>query len=123
MESLKEEKDKRNKMFVRLNDFAENDPAVLEHMVREMGEAVEAVNGWTDNIFSIQGWMEKKFPSVDQVKMTIFSQVSPCSLAFPRIWNMTTRLQLLQDYNIQVTIHLLFVDAFSKLQGTIHNTA
>ena len=66
-ERLKEEKDKRDKMLVRLKDFAENDPAVLEQMVRETGEAVEAVNRWTDNIFSIQGWIKKKFPSVDQV--------------------------------------------------------
>jgi len=66
MERLKEEKDKRDKMLVRLKDFAENDPAVLEQMVRETGEAVEAVNRWTDNIFSIQGWIKKKFPSVDQ---------------------------------------------------------
>ena len=68
MERLKEEKDKRDKMLVRLKDFAENDPAVLEQMVRETGEAVEAVNRWTDNIFSIQGWIKKKFPSVDQVE-------------------------------------------------------
>ena len=64
MERLKEAKDKRDKMLIRLKDFAENDPAVLEQIDREMREAVKAVNGWTDNIFSIQG----KFPSVDQVK-------------------------------------------------------
>eukprot|EP00091_Calanus_sinicus_P019189 TRINITY_DN4708_c0_g1_i1.p1 TRINITY_DN4708_c0_g1~~TRINITY_DN4708_c0_g1_i1.p1 ORF type:complete len:169 (-),score=79.02 TRINITY_DN4708_c0_g1_i1:153-659(-) len=70
MERLKEEKDKRDKMLVRLKDFAENDPIVLEQMVRETGEAVEAVNRWTDNIFSIQGWIKKKFPSVDQASFS-----------------------------------------------------
>jgi len=70
LERLEEEKDKRDKMLVRLKDFAENDPAVLEQMVKETGEAVEAVNRWTDNIFSIQGWIKKKFPSVDQAALS-----------------------------------------------------
>eukprot|EP00092_Neocalanus_flemingeri_P015178 GFUD01016395.1.p1 GENE.GFUD01016395.1~~GFUD01016395.1.p1 ORF type:complete len:208 (+),score=89.18 GFUD01016395.1:68-691(+) len=70
LERLKEEKEKRDKMLVRLKDFADNDPAVLEQMVRETGQAVEAVNRWTDNIFSIQGWIKKKFPSVDQASFS-----------------------------------------------------
>ena len=81
---LQQEKDKRQKMTSRLKDFAENDPAVLEQLVAETGQAVEAANRWTDlpyvtlastddvirwtdNIFSIQEWVKKKFPSVDQV--------------------------------------------------------
>ena len=74
LERLEEEKEKRDKMLVRLKDFAENDPAVLEQMVKETGEAVEAVNRWTDNIFSIQGWIKKKFPSVDQVDCRMFKR-------------------------------------------------
>jgi len=70
LEKLQGEKEKRDKMLVRLKDFAENDPAVLEQMVKETGEAVEAVNRWTDNIFSIQGWIKKKFPSVDQAALS-----------------------------------------------------
>ena len=66
---LQEEKDKRQKMTARLKDFAENDPALLEQLVAETGQAVEAANRWTDNIFSIQEWVKKKFPSVDQVSM------------------------------------------------------
>mgnify|MGYP002629864929 CR=1 FL=1 len=64
---LQQEKDKRQKMTARLKDFAENDPAVLEQLVAETGQAVEAANRCTDNIFSIQEWVKKKFPSVDQV--------------------------------------------------------
>ena len=60
-------KDKRQTMQARLKDFADNDPVVLEQMVKETKEAVEAVNRWTDNIFSIQGWIKKKFPGIDQV--------------------------------------------------------
>ena len=51
----------------RLKDFADNDPAVLEAMAAESRQAVEAANRWTDNIFSIQSWIRKKFPSVEQV--------------------------------------------------------
>ena len=76
LEKLEGEKEKRDKMLVRLKDFAENDPAVLEQMVKETGEAVEAVNRWTDNIFSIQGWIKKKFPSVDQVDVFNFTEFS-----------------------------------------------
>ena len=98
IERLKEEKDKRDKMLVRLKDFAENDPAVLEQMVRETGEAV---NRWTDNIFFIQGWIKKKFPSVDQVKLLqgkdkivkllIFRKLFLSSLAFLRIWTIWSK--------------------------------
>ena len=76
LEKLEGEKEKRDKMLVRLKDFAENDPAVLEQMVKETGEAVEAVNRWTDNIFSIQGWIKKKFPSVDQVDVFNLTEFS-----------------------------------------------
>ena len=76
LEKLQGEKEKRDKMLVRLKDFAENDPAVLEQMVKETGEAVEAVNRWTDNIFSIQGWIKKKFPSVDQVDVFNLTEFS-----------------------------------------------
>ena len=40
LERLEEEKEKRDKMLVRLRDFADNEPAVLEHVVRETGEAI-----------------------------------------------------------------------------------
>ena len=44
-----------------VKDFADNDPAVLEQLVRETGEGVEAVNRWTDNIINTRDWVAKKF--------------------------------------------------------------
>ena len=57
----------KQRMEARLKDLADNDPAVVEQLVRETKEAVEATNRWTDNVFAIQEWVKKKFPSVDQV--------------------------------------------------------
>ena len=65
---LKTEEEERDQQETRLKDFADNDPAVLEAMAAESSQAIEAANRWTDNIFSIQSWIKKKFPSVEQVR-------------------------------------------------------
>jgi len=41
----------------------------LEEKAKEASVALDAANRWTDNIFSIQSWIKKKFPSIDQSKM------------------------------------------------------
>ena len=64
---LETEKQENKRLEGRIKEYAENDPAVLEAMARESTQAVEAANRWTDNIFSIQSWIRKKFPSVEQV--------------------------------------------------------
>ena len=65
LRSLEEEKRAELQLSSRLQEFSENDPAVLEEMAREAGTALEAANRWTDNVFSIQSWIKKKFPAVD----------------------------------------------------------
>ena len=65
--ALETQKQENNRLQCRLQEFAENDPEVLEAMAREATQAVEAANRWTDNIYSIQSWIRKKFPSVEQV--------------------------------------------------------
>ena len=65
--ALETEKQENKRLEGRLKEFAENDPAVLEAMAKEATQAVEAANRWTDNIYSIQSWIRKKFPSVEQV--------------------------------------------------------
>ena len=65
--ALETEKQENNRLQCRLQEFAENDPEVLEAMAKEATQAVEAANRWTDNIYSIQSWIRKKFPSVEQV--------------------------------------------------------
>jgi len=63
---LRSEEQERSQLEARLKEFADNDPAVLEALAQEAGQAVEAANRWTDNIFSIQSWIRKKFPSIEQ---------------------------------------------------------
>ena len=63
--SLEDEKKAELQLSSRLQEFSENDPAVLEEMAREASTALEAANRWTDNVFSIQSWIKKKFPAVD----------------------------------------------------------
>ena len=65
--ALETQKQENNRLQCRLQEFAENDPEVLEAMAKEATQAVEAANRWTDNIYSIQSWIRKKFPSVEQV--------------------------------------------------------
>jgi len=67
---LEEQIRNKEKMQNRLKDFADNDPVVLEQMVTETKQALEAANRWTDNLFSIQEWVKKKFPSVDQTEFS-----------------------------------------------------
>jgi len=64
--NLEKALEEKQKLEARLKDFADNDPAVMEQMVKETRDALEATNRWTDNIFSIQEWVKRKFPSVDQ---------------------------------------------------------
>merc|ERR1712240_165385 len=58
--------EEKQQLEARLREFADNDPAVIERLVQETKDALEATNRWTDNIFSIQEWVKKKFPSIDQ---------------------------------------------------------
>ena len=41
------------------------DPEVLEQVKKETTVSQEAVNRWTDNIFSVQSWIGKTFPAVN----------------------------------------------------------
>jgi len=69
LSKLEEEKKAEKQLLSRLQEFSENDPAVLEEMAKEASVALDAANRWTDNIFSIQSWIKKKFPSIEQSKM------------------------------------------------------
>ena len=62
---LEEEKKAEQQLTSRLKEYSDNDPAVLEELAREASTALEAANRWTDNVFSIQSWIKKKFPAVD----------------------------------------------------------
>jgi len=44
-----------------LDLYRESDPEVLKEITNQTKVAVEATNRWTDNVFSIKSWCQKKF--------------------------------------------------------------
>jgi len=54
----------------KIKKFEGCDPEVLEKIEGDAKMAKEAINRWTDNIFAVQSWIGKKFPSVNQEDMS-----------------------------------------------------
>eukprot|EP00049_Salpingoeca_infusionum_P026965 m.29316 g.29316 ORF g.29316 m.29316 type:complete len:183 (+) comp9150_c0_seq1:372-920(+) len=61
LERLQEE---QAALDARLAKFSSCDPEMLDARKQKIGVAKEAVNRWTDNVFAIKSWCQKKF-SVD----------------------------------------------------------
>lgn len=45
----------------KIEEYKDCDPEVLEEMKKQITEYKDAANMWTDNIFSIKSWCQKKF--------------------------------------------------------------
>ena len=56
-----------------LESFASGDTAMMETMKEGMPVAKEAVNRWTDNVFLLKSWVEKKMGSREETN-TFFKQ-------------------------------------------------
>nr|DBA29019.1 TPA: hypothetical protein GDO54_009289 [Pyxicephalus adspersus] len=52
---------KRDKLRAELEKYKECDPDVIEEIRKNNKVAKDAVNRWTDNIFSVKSWAKKKF--------------------------------------------------------------
>ncbi|XP_023320790.1 meiotic nuclear division protein 1 homolog [Eurytemora carolleeae] len=68
LDRLNEAEKKNKELKENLAQYADNDPEVLKQMEVESKKALESVNRWTDNIFSLQEWIKKKFPSISQAE-------------------------------------------------------
>ena len=44
--------------------YKDSDPKVLEVLAEETKLSKTATNRWTDNIYNIQSWIDKKFPGI-----------------------------------------------------------
>eukprot|EP00088_Acartia_fossae_P016859 TRINITY_DN1949_c0_g1_i1.p1 TRINITY_DN1949_c0_g1~~TRINITY_DN1949_c0_g1_i1.p1 ORF type:complete len:210 (-),score=84.83 TRINITY_DN1949_c0_g1_i1:277-906(-) len=64
LERLTEVEQRHNELGQLLQQFADNDPAVLQQKVAATRSAVENANRWTDNIFNLQSWVKRKFPNI-----------------------------------------------------------
>ncbi|KAG7399781.1 Meiotic nuclear division protein 1 [Phytophthora boehmeriae] len=47
-------------MRAKVQHLAENDPAILDELQRKVRVAKEGSDRWTDNIFTLKSWVEKK---------------------------------------------------------------
>ncbi len=48
-----------------LQKYRDCDPELLEELGREIKMSAEGANRWTDNIYAVQSWIGRKFPSID----------------------------------------------------------
>ncbi|XP_068125677.1 meiotic nuclear division protein 1 homolog isoform X2 [Hyperolius riggenbachi] len=60
-EELAQLRKQRDQLSVEMDKYKECDPDVVEEIRKSNKVAKEAVNRWTDNIFSVKSWAKKKF--------------------------------------------------------------
>ena len=65
LEELADLEKKKETLKAKIKKYEGCDPEELERLKKETTVAKEAVNRWTDNIYSIQSWVGKKYPSVN----------------------------------------------------------
>lgn len=61
LSQLQAAKKEKELLLTELQRYKDNDPQALEEMKKEIGMAKDAVNRWTDNIFSLKSWCKNKF--------------------------------------------------------------
>nr|CAI5844515.1 unnamed protein product [Callosobruchus analis] len=61
LEELNDKEIELNVLQNKLKDCKENDPAKMQVFERKSEELKNAANRWTDNIFSMKSWCQKKF--------------------------------------------------------------
>eukprot|EP00096_Caligus_rogercresseyi_P016728 TRINITY_DN957_c1_g1_i1.p1 TRINITY_DN957_c1_g1~~TRINITY_DN957_c1_g1_i1.p1 ORF type:complete len:216 (+),score=52.08 TRINITY_DN957_c1_g1_i1:32-649(+) len=56
---------KKSELASSLRAYKENDPETLKIYTEETQMCNVAINRWTDNIYSIQSWIRRKFPNIN----------------------------------------------------------
>ncbi|CAB4058725.1 Meiotic nuclear division protein 1 homolog [Lepeophtheirus salmonis] len=65
LQELSELEAKKAQLQESLKAYKDNDPETLKVYVKETQMAKTAINRWTDNIYSIQSWIRRKFPNIN----------------------------------------------------------
>ncbi len=65
LEDLAKAEAKRDTLRAEVKKYEGCDPEVLHRLESETKMAKEAVNRWTDNIYAVQSWIGKRFPSIN----------------------------------------------------------
>ncbi|XP_052715938.1 meiotic nuclear division protein 1 homolog [Crassostrea angulata] len=67
LKDLEEKKQEKTSLLKEIEKYRECDPEVLESVRKQTGEAKEAANRWTDNVFSTKSWIKNKFQFEESV--------------------------------------------------------
>lgn len=67
LERLAQEKARAEAVDKKLQHYADNDPEVIQAKSDKASEAIQCANRWTDNIFTIKGYMKNKFNCEENV--------------------------------------------------------
>ena len=61
LSDLEELSAKKQRLQHEIAQYSENDPALLEAMDHDTHRAVEGANRWTDNVYALRSFCQKKF--------------------------------------------------------------
>ncbi|XP_048775211.2 meiotic nuclear division protein 1 homolog [Ostrea edulis] len=67
IQDLDGKKQEKASLLKEIDKYRECDPEVIEAVQKQTGEAKEAANRWTDNVFSIKSWIKNKFQFEESV--------------------------------------------------------
>lgn len=69
LEELEALKAKKEELEEEIKKYKDSDPEILKKLRDEIKMSKEGANRWTDNIFCLQSWISKKFPSISIAEM------------------------------------------------------
>jgi len=64
LQRLDELKAKKAALEAEVQKFKDCDPELIDQLRREIQLSKDSANRWTDNIFSLHSWIQKKFPAI-----------------------------------------------------------
>lgn len=64
LRKLSELKKTKAELMERVQKYRDCDPASLVTLNSELEAGREGANRWTDNLYSLQSWIGKKFPNI-----------------------------------------------------------
>lgn len=62
LQELNDAKKVRDELALELKQFERSDPKILDKIGKDTKVAKEAINRWTDNLYSIMQWIQNSRP-------------------------------------------------------------
>ena len=61
LQKLQKRKEENKKLKGEIERYGEFDPEVIKEIKQQADQALDAANRWTDNLFAVKSWCQKKF--------------------------------------------------------------